>query len=269
MGTGPRTIFFIYCSSCSSKTPFFHLQSLDSVPLVCAFTGKEGLIFISLIVSGILLSRWVGSLVDDYPKLSLVKTCICAQKISAALAYAAFALLFSIPDQPPRMQNGYNLVQYAVIVISGCVMRVSTICIQIAVERDWVICIANGSDRQLSRLNVSLRRVDLSCNLSAPLIVSIFTSLISYRKTSVLMLGVSLLTMCFELYWIDVVYRLFPRLQMDKRNLERTENQVEEPTGWKASIAAQVRDWSEFIRLPVFLSSLSLSMIYITVLSCV
>ncbi|CAG7852379.1 SubName: Full=Related to ferroportin 1 {ECO:0000313/EMBL:CCA68615.1} [Serendipita indica DSM 11827] len=218
----------------------------------------------SATLSGILLSRWVGTLVDSHPKLSLVRTCIFIQKTSAAIAYAAFALLLSTPQQPPSLQDEYNLLNYSAIVLCGCALRVSTICIQIAVERDWVTCIAHGSDRALSRLNVSLRRVDLFCNLTAPLVVSIFTTLLSYRTTSLLMFAVSLLTMGFELYWIDVVYSSFPRLHAEQR---ASESPLEEPRGWKSALANQLNDWSEFIQLPVFLSSVALSLLYITVLS--
>jgi iron-regulated transporter 1 len=228
-------------------------------------------------VAGIVLSRWTGTLVDKHPKLALVRTCILIQKLSAAIAYGAFTVLFSFQQQPPSLGDSDNtaLLYFLLIIISGSALRVSTICIQIAVEKDWVIAIADGHERHLTRLNVSLRRVDLLCNLLSPLIVSVFTTALPYRTTAVFMTAVSLTTALFELYWIQVVYRAFPELARDdlrreewKRELQLSAVQTSQ-LGWQASITRQYQDWSEFVRLPVFLSSLSVSLLYITVLSCV
>jgi len=229
-----------------------------------------------VLVSGILFSRWTGTLVDKHPKLTLVRGCILIQKLSAATAYLAFTVLFSLPQQPPDLADSDSqaaLLYFSLIILSGCALRVSTICIQIAVEKDWVIAIANGQEQYLSPLNVSLRRVDLFCNLLSPLIVSVFTTMLSYRTTAILMIAVSLLSMGFELYWIQIVYNAFPELEKDdaRRRQARCDAQIAQPgssqSGWHVSLKRQLQDWAEFVRLPVFLSSLSVSLLYITVLS--
>ena len=225
-------------------------------------------------MAGIILSRWTGTLVDAHPKLTLVRICILVQKLSATLAYFSFTILFS-SSQTPRLSSPKHAIFYALIILAGSALRVSTIAIQIAVEKDWVISISNGHENKLSRLNVSLRRVDLLANLLSPLIVSIFTTTLSYRTTAACMIVVSLVTMVFELYWIQVVYLAFPELERDDvKRLEQRENsnlQSSDPRGqaWRDALHNQLQDWSEFVRLPVFLSSLAVSLLYITVLSCV
>jgi solute carrier family 40 (iron-regulated transporter), member 1 len=90
------------------------------------------------------------------------------------------------------------------------------------------------------------------------------------------MTALSLTTALFELYWIQVVYRAFPEIERDDLRKEEWNRELQLITdvqtpqsGWQASITRQYQDWSEFVRLPVFLSSLSVSLLYITVLSCV
>lgn len=222
-------------------------------------------------LAGIIFSRWTGTLVDAHPKLSLVRACILVQKLSASLAYLSFSVLFSSEPQPPSLSSFKNAALYSSILLSGSSLRVSTIAIQIAVEKDWVIAISNTNENHLSRLNVSLRRVDLFANLLSPLIVSIFTTTLSYRTTAMCMIVVSLVTLVFELYWVQIVYRAFPELERDDARKFAvsmdTETVEGEETTWRESIKRQIEDWSEFVRLPVFLSSLAVSLLYITVLS--
>lgn len=219
-------------------------------------------------MAGILFSRWTGTLVDAHPKLGLVRTCILVQKLSAAIAYTSFSFLFSSATQPPTLSSLKHAALYSLILLAGSALRVSTIAIQIAVEKDWVIAISNNREAHLSRLNVSLRRVDLFANLLSPLVASILTTTLSYRTTAMCMIVVSLATLVFELYWIQVVYRAFPRLEQDDAR-KRTDVRIPESDQktWKDAIQRQVEDWSEFVRLPVFLSSLAVSLLYITVLS--
>lgn len=215
-------------------------------------------------MTGIALSRWTGTLVDRNPKLPLVRTCIAVQKLSATIAYLIFAILFS-QESIPSLSNKTTLLYYALIVLSGAALRVSTICIQIAIEKDWVISISHGSDRHLSTLNISLRRVDLMCNLLSPLAVSLLTTLLSYRATALIMSGVSMTSLAFEFYWIQVVYLAFPQLRRDD---EQRSERMTESSGGK-SFTQQRQDWAEFVKLPIFLSSVSLSLLYVTVLSYV
>lgn len=220
-------------------------------------------------MAGIALSRWAGTLVDKHLKLVLVRGCILVQKLSAIVAYASFLGLFSISPQPPRLNDFNSAIYYSLVVLGGCCLRISTICIQIAVEKDWVIAIASGTESHLSQLNVSLRRVDLFSNLVSPLLVSVLTTLFSYRMTVLFMMVSFSLSMLFEIYWVHTVYNQFPQLaREDDRKIQR--DQIVAPRqSLAASISRQVQDWSEFIHLPVFLSSLAVSLLYITVLSYV
>jgi hypothetical protein len=82
-------------------------------------------------------------------------------------SYLSIILLLRITQQRP----------FAIIVpgdcdLGVCVLRVSTVCIQIAIEKDWVISISEGIEGRLTTFNVSLRRVDLLCSLISPLLIS-------------------------------------------------------------------------------------------------
>jgi iron-regulated transporter 1 len=225
-----------------------------------------------------------------------VRASIVAQKLSAAVAYAAFLVLFAkLADEDNRSRGGpLAWILFAIITLSGCVLKLATVGINVAIERDWVLCIADGSDARLTKLNVWMRRTDLLCKLLAPLFVSLLTSVRSYLFAAAFLLGMSCFTSVLEFFCnlslprvtflfafaitltftlslgIQVVYRAFPVLHVDE---ELKSQQPAQPRqgprriNLKKALHSSLADWREFLRLPVFLSSLSISCLYLTVLS--
>ncbi|KAJ7069263.1 Ferroporti-1 [Mycena amicta] len=234
----------------------------------------------AMTLTGILLSRWAGRLVDKTPKLPVVRYSIIVQKLSALSAYTCVACLRLFDDR----FSFQSWSVFATLVFSGCILQLSNTTISIAVERDWATCLAAGSSLKLGKLNTSLRQINLLCKLVAPLFVSFLT--VTYDQndasTSIVVLGaVAALTLVFEVYWIQIVYSRFPLLAAEqaRKDAERVAAQSavhsdsSEPAERASRLtdiiksALNIRDWQEFVRLPVFLSSLSISLLYLTVLS--
>ncbi|KAJ7184728.1 Ferroporti-1 [Mycena filopes] len=230
----------------------------------------------SMTLTGILFSRWAGSVVDKTPKLTLVRRSILIQKLSALRAYACVAgLRFGTADSRFSFPS---LCLFSLLVIAGCTLQLSNTCISIAVERDWPTCISAGSSLTLAKLNTSLRQINLLCKLLAPLFVSFLT--VKYDTDSrpfvslAVLAGISLLTMVFELKWIQIVYERFPILAAEqlRKEIERRAPPpaLPLPSDGPSNIlhrALHLKDWQEFVHLPVFLSSISISLLYLTVLS--
>ncbi len=230
---------------------------------------------VHLAVTAIILSTWTGKQVDQQPKLFLVRCCILSQKLSSCGAYISFFFLLTHYPNPASLSNVSSLLLFLGIVVAGCVLRVSTVCIQIAIEKDWAISISQGIEGRLTTLNISLRRVDLLCNLLSPLFITYVLLALSYRTSVGVLAGTTAISCIFELYWIGTVYEKFPQLQRDD-DLKTQERHLQQETvtpscssSWGTAFRLQVRDWSEFTRMSVFLSSISVSLLYITVLSYV
>jgi solute carrier family 40 (iron-regulated transporter), member 1 len=204
-----------------------------------------------------------------------VRCCILAQKLSSLGAYISFFFLLRHHPTPASLSDVPSLLLFLGIVVLGCVLRVSTVCIQIAIEKDWVISISGGIEERLTILNISLRRVDLLCNLLSPLLISYVLLALSYRISVSVLAGTTVVSCMFELYWIGTVYEKFPQLHRDddlkiqERHLEQEIITPSCSSSWEKAFRLQVRDWSEFMRMSVFLSSISVSLLYITVLSWV
>lgn len=146
-------------------------------------------------------------------------------------------------------------------VVCSAAIDLANTCITVAVERDWVMTIAERPDH-LTELNTQMRRVDLVSKLVAPLFVSLLT-LWGYESAVAALLGLSLLTLASEQLWIGHVYKAFPALAYQSEAGEREP----ETTTWGEWLEREARDWREFVSLPVFGSSVAIAAIYLTTLS--
>lgn len=267
------------------------------------------------------MSRYAGSLVDKYRKLAIVRFLIASQKISSVIAYMCCAILLASPSESSSF-FAFVTPTFICLLLSACLLHFSNIAVSIAVERDWASCIAQAStsgttpitnDQQLAQLNTYLRQINLLCKLCAPLFVSMLTvkldssasfsnlragmmGLESYKSIWVLSI-VTGLSLVFEMYWIEVVYRRFPSLASDqarkdaeratttyRTNVDDATDHIPSPSTASNNIVGvsnlqgfrtyienllSLHDWRELIRLPVFFSSASISFLYLTVLSYV
>lgn len=138
-----------------------------------------------------------------------------------------------------------------------------------------------------------LRRIDLLSKLLAPLFVSLLTTAASYTFAAAFLLGLSVGSLTFEFVWIHTVYKRFPMLSTTPLEVSApTETSVTDlppavpvdrplepvtrrtpfahlPARIRLRIITEGRNWLDFIRAPVFFSSLAISLLYLTVLSCV
>ena len=139
-------------------------------------------------------------------------------------------------------------------------------------------CIADGSSEYLSQLNARLRRIDLLCKLLAPLFVSLLTTLMpSYFWATLGMASLIVITAVIEMSWIKAVYDGSPALAKDQSrrdaaaaSMAEADTVSDDVCGMGSAqdvISRNVNDWRDFSRLPTFLSSISATFLYMTVLS--
>ncbi|KAI0720075.1 Ferroporti-1 [Cerioporus squamosus] len=235
----------------------------------------------------IILSGWAGRLVDEHHNLNVVRSSIVTIKLAACAQYGATLALLYTSGHASGLARPWSSPltsgMFTVIVTGGCIHTIAGTTISVAVERDWVTTIAGASSAHLTTLNTYMRRIDLFCKLVAPLFVSLLTSAPSYRFAAIFLCGVEAACMIFELLWITVSYRRFPSLQeaqsaREAARQDRSHDLQHRPTehasmgrnlvqGVYARLKEAALDWREFAQYPIFLSSLAISWLYLTVLS--
>lgn len=168
-------------------------------------------------------------------------------------------------------------IGFALITLCGSSLGLANIGTSVAVERDWVTTISLQQDEAtLTRLNTYMRRIDLICKLLAPLWTSLLTTAASYTFAVAFLMGFAALTLAFELWWIQVVFKKFPILAETDRPVkaltageagQQTATPADAQSRPKHRILALYHDWAEFAKMPVFASSAAISLLYLTVLS--
>jgi len=71
--------------------------------------------------------------------------------------YGLLLVLMIVPKAAKSGSPSMILCMFA-IVLAGCVEKVSTICLAVAVEREWPSVISSGSASKLTLINTWLRR---------------------------------------------------------------------------------------------------------------
>jgi iron-regulated transporter 1 len=142
-----------------------------------------------------------------------------------------------------------------------------------------------------------MRRIDLVSKLVAPLIVSLFTSVTSEQHSCLILLSISAFSTLFEYIFIGIVFNRFTILGEEERgHRQREEEQQQQQTQEVHTVSRpntypprrsllrhhvtfhptrslatwahrQYTDWKTFAVMPIFISSLSISLLYASVLS--
>ncbi|KAJ1547601.1 hypothetical protein HK096_002177, partial [Nowakowskiella sp. JEL0078] len=147
----------------------------------------------------------------------------------------------------------------------GVILRLANVGEQILVEKDWIVVIASQSE-----LSSLLRQVDLICKLGAPFAVSLLASFVSGGMTMLCVAGWSLLCMPVEIGLAIRTYNVVPDLhhrgQPNSSVSENSETLISESHHPQAKkyVSSVILN---FMKHPVFLPSLALSVLYFTTIS--
>lgn len=230
--------------------------------------------------SGILFSGSVGGVIDKYNRLLVIRCATVGQKFSMGIIYAVLMAFFLTPlgrGSPDLV--GPPLAAFVGVVVSGAILKVSTVCSTICIERDWASTIGSDSSQRLTKLNTWLRRIDLLCDLLSPLFVSALSAGVSYSFTASFLVCMTGASFFLEMYLTGATYHRFPELWSDRTSEARNDAApIVAPadartTSWHHRLLNFINprdiicDFEEFRKLPVFYTSLSIASIYLTVLS--
>lgn len=158
--------------------------------------------------SAICLSPMVGRHVDREDRLKVLRRSIVGQRVAVILSCPGFWIL----GKASSLANGSGQILFSIMAVLACVEKLHSIMNLIAVERDWVIIIAENSQCELEVLNAQMRRIDLACKLLGPLIIALIEAKDSMLTIEVV-LGMNVLFLLIEYFAIADVYRKVPALR--------------------------------------------------------
>ena len=87
-----------------------------------------------------------------------------------AMICACVAGLIAIIVRGPDTHDWLYWIIVSLSIFFGSLSEVANMAQTIAVEKDWVLVICGSDSQKLSTTNAMLRRIDLSCNILAPIV---------------------------------------------------------------------------------------------------
>ncbi|KAL3663979.1 hypothetical protein V7S43_010866 [Phytophthora oleae] len=170
---------------------------------------------------------------------------------------------------------------FAGTLVCGGVGQVLNDAQTLGIERDWVVVIA-GRDNStaLAKLNTTMRRIDLSCNILGPMAFGFIVDFAGSEATTRAMVGAAvvglwnLISTPLEYCMTHDIYHLVPQLAVrvpveEDHEVDAKGQKVPSPTSTAelGTMARYARMWSNYIKHPVFLVSFSFCALYMTILS--
>jgi iron-regulated transporter 1 len=93
---------------------------------------------------GLLFGDIMGKWVDNSPRISIVNYLIPAQKLTVIFSHVGFWALLTYydPGNETKTMDISAFVIFAVVILLGGLYKVSTIGMNVALERDWIVALA-------------------------------------------------------------------------------------------------------------------------------
>ena len=236
----------------------------------------------ALVRSGatILLSPTIGAWIDQGNRLNVVRVSIVGQRMAVGTSCGIFWTLYKREELGPKLRTSF----FVVLVLFACIEKLCSVMNLIAVERDWVVVISQDDSSSRRILNARMRRIDLFCKLFSPLMISSIngaSTMIAIQLT----LAMNLVSVLIEYHTIAAVFTRVPALRRTTtENPASAVNDLEPLPSLNNNNRLSIRGIMTFVRRsainlfpfnsvpiycrhPAFLPSISLSLLYLTVLS--
>ncbi|PQE11180.1 iron transporter protein [Rutstroemia sp. NJR-2017a BVV2] len=227
----------------------------------------------------------VGRWVDNAP--DRLKTLLTTVTINRVGVICASVLWFFIVEPSGAGEGGHGsemsvealdgivkIGLFVLILWLGVLEGLSASGNMLSMERDWVMTAAGpeGHKYDLTHLNATMRRIDLSCKLLAPILVSVITSAAGIKIGVVVVGGMSAASWGIEMWCAKRVWAGNANLQK-RKVVEDVDMSTEsrEVRGCVKKVGDALRllrgDFRRYFSTKVWIPSLSLSLLHLSALS--
>jgi iron-regulated transporter 1 len=235
-------------------------------------------------LASICFSSAVGRWVDRSPhRLRALANTITANRLSVTIASVLWLSIVDLgtgnatslldPDQiRPRLSSAVKYGSFSLILLVELLEILSAQGNMLSMERDFVVTAANrdGHPYDLTNLNAVMRRIDLTCKLVAPLLISAVISVVNV-KIGVLLVGImSLASWPVELWCAKRAWDSNLKLRVLKTSNNSTSDS-QPSTRLRGKLFRALRqygqDFKQYFASPVWIPSISLALLHLSALS--
>lgn len=220
----------------------------------------------------------VGHHLDRWSRWTAMKYAILLENLMIVLNSIILGLILLVTNADGEHKPEWTwplALMFAGTLVCGGVGQVLNDAQTLGIERDWVVVIAGvDNSAELAKLNTTMRRIDLSCNILGPMAFGFIVDFAGNDATTRAMVGAAvvglwnLISTPLEYYMTHDIYRLVPALAVRTPHEDETKGEPSSAsTADLGAMARYAKMWSDYVKHPVFLVSFSFCALYMTILS--
>jgi len=226
-------------------------------------TAIYGLVIASaVILFGASLGKWI----DRTKRLFAAKTFLIIQNTCVSLCAVLLSWFIVYKSEHPEISDWWVLLVSVIAIILASVARLASSGVNIIIQKDWIVIIADHDNDKLAKMNSILRTIELTTYMLAPAAGGFLFSYIGDRGTGIFIAAWNILSVCLEYLLLIQIFRSHPKLA-DIKIFNIEEQNGEEDNKTKKNVFKDTYDgWKTYVNHPVRNAGLGLSFLYMTVL---
>jgi iron-regulated transporter 1 len=231
-------------------------------------------------VACVLFGSAIGAWIDRESRRRVVAILLAVQNGCVVAAAFLFAYITRDDENAPAWHESMEFwLLFALLTLLGAVAALASLGQSVAIKKDWVVVLAHRETTRLATINAVMRGIDLACEILAPMLFSVVLTATDASWTLVFVAIWNAVSFFPELFLLLTVYRKAEALLTRDVGAAQllADDQLADAEQGAASADAPARPtpppmpsfvqrWRIYVMQPVLMSSLSLVLLYFTVL---
>ena len=247
-------------------------------------TATYGLVIAaSVIIFGASVGRWIDRtkrltgrrlhFIIKYFQFSIsaAKTFLLVQNLCVSLCALLLAGFIGYRDQIPEeyLEVATVLVSISSILFAS-IARLASSGVNIIIQKDWIVVIAEKDTDRLARMNSILRTIELTTYMLAPAAAGQLFTYLGFVFTGVFIAAWNVVSVSLEYLLLVLIYRKYPKLASFKASEDPDTASEDSEDGEEGRhgnpMAEALAGWRIYLNHPVRNAGLGLAFLFLTVL---
>merc|ERR1719210_728626 len=181
----------------------------------------------AVIMFGASVGRWI----DKTKRLTAAKTFLLIQNLCVSVCALLLAGFIGYRDRidPQYLEAGIIGVSVSSIILAS-IARLASSGVNIIIQKDWIVVIAENDTDRLAKMNSILRTIELTTYMLAPAAAGQLFTFCGFGYTGIIIAGWNIISVVIEYVLLALIYRKYPALATKSSKNSDDEN---ESTDWE------------------------------------
>jgi len=227
-------------------------------------TATYGLVIAAAVIMfGASVGRWI----DKTKRLTAAKTFLLIQNLCVSVCALLLAGFIGYRDRidPQYLEAAIVGVSVASIILAS-IARLASSGVNIIIQKDWIVVIAENDTDRLAKMNSILRTIELTTYMLAPAAAGQLFTYLGFVLTGVFIAAWNVVSVCLEYLLLVMIYRKYPKLAAFKTTEDTDSDSSAEDDQEKNPVKEAVAGWRIYMNHPVRNAGLGLAFLFLTVL---